>query len=67
MAVIVMIVIMLLALLFGAELGPKANPDSTTYVPRPDWYFFFLFEILRVMRNVPKFTGWRRSASRRSA
>jgi ubiquinol-cytochrome c reductase cytochrome b subunit/menaquinol-cytochrome c reductase cytochrome b/c subunit len=56
MAVIVMIVIMVLALLFGAELGPKVNPTTTTYVPRPDWYFFFLFEVLRVMRNVPKFT-----------
>ena len=56
MAVIVMIVIMVLALLFGAALGPKVNPTSTTYVPRPDWYFFFLFEVLRVMKNVPKFT-----------
>jgi ubiquinol-cytochrome c reductase cytochrome b subunit/menaquinol-cytochrome c reductase cytochrome b/c subunit len=56
MAVIVLIVIMLLSLLFGAELGPKVNPTSTTYVPRPDWYFLFLFEVLRVMRNVPKFT-----------
>ena len=56
MAVIVMAVIMLLALLFGAPLGPKVNPTTTTYVPRPDWYFFFLFEVLRVMRNVPKFT-----------
>ncbi len=56
MAVIVMIVIMVLALLFGAEIGPKVNPTTTTYVPRPDWYFFFLFEVLRVMRNVPKFT-----------
>ncbi len=56
MAVIVMIVIMLLSMMFGAELGPKVNPTTTTYVPRPDWYFFFLFELLRVMRNVPKFT-----------
>jgi menaquinol-cytochrome c reductase cytochrome b/c subunit len=56
MAVIVMVVIMVLSLLFGAELGPKVNPASTTYVPRPDWYFFFLFEVLRVMKNVPKFT-----------
>ncbi len=56
MAVIVMAVIIFLALMFGAELGPKANPTTTTYVPRPDWYFFFLFELLRVMRNVPKFT-----------
>jgi menaquinol-cytochrome c reductase cytochrome b/c subunit len=56
MAVVVMIVIMFLALEFGAELGPKVNPTTTTYVPRPDWYFFFLFEILRVMKNIPKFT-----------
>jgi ubiquinol-cytochrome c reductase cytochrome b subunit/menaquinol-cytochrome c reductase cytochrome b/c subunit len=56
MAVIVMIVIIFLALYFGAELGPKVNPTTTTYVPRPDWYYFFLFEVLRVMRNVPKFT-----------
>lgn len=56
MALIVMIVIIFLSLLFGAELGPKADPTTTTYVPRPEWYFFFLFEVLRVMKNVPKFT-----------
>ncbi len=56
MAVIVMGVIIFLSLLFGAELGPKADPTTTTYVPRPDWYFYFLFEVLRVMKNVPKFT-----------
>src|SRR5580700_2581044 len=56
MACIVMAVIIFLALMFGAELGPKANPTTTTFVPRPDWYFFFLFELLRVMRNVPKWT-----------
>jgi menaquinol-cytochrome c reductase cytochrome b/c subunit len=56
MAAIVMVVIIFLSLLFGAELGPKADPTTTTYVPRPDWYFFFLFEVLRVMKNVPKFT-----------
>jgi menaquinol-cytochrome c reductase cytochrome b/c subunit len=56
MALIVMLVIIFLALMFGAELGPKADPTTTTYVPRPDWYFYFLFEVLRVMRNVPKFT-----------
>jgi ubiquinol-cytochrome c reductase cytochrome b subunit/menaquinol-cytochrome c reductase cytochrome b/c subunit len=56
MACIMMAVIIFLSLMFGAELGPKADPTTTTYVPRPDWYFFFLFEVLRVMRNVPKFT-----------
>src|SRR5438309_7295013 len=56
MALVVMLVIIFLALLFGAQIGPKADPTTTTYVPRPDWYFFFLFEVLRVMKNVPKFT-----------
>lgn len=56
MAVIVMIIILLLALLFGAEIGPKVNPTTTTYVPRPDWYYDFLFELFRIMKNVPKFT-----------
>src|SRR5947209_8760380 len=56
MAAIVVLLIVFLALMFGAELGPKANATTTTYVPRPDWYFYFLFEVLRVMKNVPKFT-----------
>src|SRR3954467_4322475 len=50
MAVIVMIVIITMSILFGAELGPKADPTTTTYVPRPEWYFFFLFEVLRVIK-----------------
>ena len=56
MAVMVMAVIIFLALFLGDELGPKVDPTTTTYNPRPDWYFFFLFEVLRVLRNVPKFT-----------
>ena len=56
MAAIVLAVIIFLALMFGAEMGPKVDPTTTTYVPRPDWYFYFLFEVLRVMKNVPKFT-----------
>ena len=50
MAVIVVGTIILMALFFGAELGPKADPTTTTYVPRPEWYFFFLFELLRVIK-----------------
>jgi menaquinol-cytochrome c reductase cytochrome b/c subunit len=50
MAVFVLAVIILMAVLFGAELGPKADPTTTTYTPRPEWYFFFLFELLRVVK-----------------
>jgi quinol---cytochrome c reductase cytochrome c subunit, bacillus type len=50
MACVVLGVIILMAILFGAELGPKADPTTTTYSPRPEWYFFFLFELLRVVK-----------------
>jgi menaquinol-cytochrome c reductase cytochrome b/c subunit len=50
MACVVMFVIILMAIVLGAELGPKADPTTTTYVPRPEWYFFFLFELLRVIK-----------------
>jgi menaquinol-cytochrome c reductase cytochrome b/c subunit len=50
MAVVVMVVIIAMSLVLGAELGSKANPTTTTYVPRPEWYFFFLFELLRVIK-----------------
>ena len=50
MAVIVLAVMILMAVVLGAELGPKADPTSTTYTPRPEWYFFFLFELLRVVK-----------------
>jgi menaquinol-cytochrome c reductase cytochrome b/c subunit len=50
MACVVLGVIITMSILFGAELGPKADPTTTTYTPRPEWYFFFLFELLRVVK-----------------
>jgi menaquinol-cytochrome c reductase cytochrome b/c subunit len=50
MAVVVMASIIVMAIVLGAELGPKVDPTTTTYTPRPEWYFFFLFEVLRVIK-----------------
>jgi mono/diheme cytochrome c family protein len=50
MACVVLTSIIVMSIVFGAELGPKADPTTTTYVPRPEWYFFFLFELLRVIK-----------------
>jgi quinol-cytochrome oxidoreductase complex cytochrome b subunit len=50
MAAITVFVIVIMSIYLGAELGPKADPTTTTYVPRPEWYFFFLFEVLRVIK-----------------
>jgi menaquinol-cytochrome c reductase cytochrome b/c subunit len=50
MALVVVAVIIVMSLVLGAEQGPKADPTTTTYTPRPEWYFFFLFEVLRVIK-----------------
>ncbi|HEY6638374.1 MAG TPA: c-type cytochrome [Solirubrobacterales bacterium] len=50
MALVVALVIIGLSILLGAEQGPKVDPTTTTYTPRPEWYFFFLFELLRVIK-----------------
>jgi mono/diheme cytochrome c family protein len=50
MAVITMLVIIAMTLALGAELGPKADATTTSFSPRPEWYFFFLFELLRVVK-----------------
>ena len=50
MACVTLAVIITLSIVLGAELGPKADPTTTTYTPRPEWYFFFLFELLRVVK-----------------
>jgi menaquinol-cytochrome c reductase cytochrome b/c subunit len=50
MACVVMAIIIGLSLLFGVGLEGKANPASTSYDPRPEWYFFFLFELLRIVK-----------------
>jgi menaquinol-cytochrome c reductase cytochrome b/c subunit len=35
-------------------LGPlykeKADPATTSFIPRPDWYFYFLFYLLRIFK-----------------
>ena len=66
MSVVVVTVIVVLAVIWkwttpgdhtgtGAGwLGPlyadEADPGTTSFVPRPDWYFYFLFYLLRIFK-----------------
>src|SRR5438132_11239066 len=36
--------------LLGPSLAAKADPRTTSFVPRPDWYFYFLFYLLRIFK-----------------
>ena len=66
MSLVVVVVIIALAVIWkwttpgdhtgtGAGwLGPlysdQADPGTTSFVPRPDWYFYFLFYLLRIFK-----------------
>ncbi|MEP6909174.1 MAG: c-type cytochrome [Actinomycetota bacterium] len=34
----------------GKLYDSKADPGTTNFVPRPDWYFYFLFYLLRIFK-----------------
>src|SRR5687768_8317903 len=36
--------------LLGPHYTEKADPGTTDFVPRPDWYFYFLFYLLRIFK-----------------
>jgi menaquinol-cytochrome c reductase cytochrome b/c subunit len=36
--------------LLGPIVDPPADPGTTSFVPRPDWYFYFLFDLLRIFK-----------------
>jgi len=36
--------------LLGPSMGAPADPGTTSFVPRPDWYFYFLFYLLRIFK-----------------
>ena len=41
-----LVVVFFLAIIFGAPLDVAADPNATGYVPRPEWYFLSLFQLL---------------------
>lgn len=47
MVFLVLCLLCFFAYYFGAELEDLADPTDTTYNPRPEWYFLFLFELLK--------------------
>lgn len=44
---IVFVILVGLAIFAGAPLEERANPADSSYNPRPEWYFLFLFQALK--------------------
>jgi mono/diheme cytochrome c family protein len=47
------ILLILLATFVGVAGEPKADPSDTSYTPRPEWYFLFLFKFLALYGQIP--------------
>lgn len=45
--------LILLATFIGIPAEPKADPSDTSYIPRPEWYFLFLFKFLALYGQLP--------------
>jgi ubiquinol-cytochrome c reductase cytochrome b subunit len=50
-------VLFFLAAAAGAPLERLADPTDTTYIPRPEWYFLFLFQTLKFFRGAAEPIG----------
>jgi len=46
-----------LAIYVGVPAEPKADPSDTSYIPRPEWYFLFLFELLKFVPGKIEWVG----------
>ena len=46
-SLVIFIALVALAYFVGAPLEPRADPADTNYTPRPEWYFLFLFQLLK--------------------
>lgn len=47
-ALVVLGLLFFIAVRVGAPLGAPADPTDTSYVPRPEWYFLPLFQLLTI-------------------
>lgn len=46
-SLLVFLALAALAYFIGAPLEERANPADTSYTPKPEWYFLFLFQLLK--------------------
>lgn len=46
-SLLIFILLAALAYFLGAPLEERANPSDTNYTPKPEWYFLFLFQLLK--------------------
>ena len=46
-SLLIFLILAALAYFVGSPLEERANPSDTSYTPKPEWYFLFLFQLLK--------------------
>ena len=50
-------ILFMMALVARVPLEQLADPTDTSYIPRPEWYFLFLFQTLKVFNGPLEVVG----------
>ena len=53
----IFLVLIMLASFLGVAGEPRADPNDTAYIPRPEWYFLFLFQMLKYFPGKLEWVG----------
>jgi menaquinol-cytochrome c reductase cytochrome b/c subunit len=56
-SVALFIILVIMATWIGVSQEPKADPSDSAYVPRPEWYFLFLFQMLKYFPGTLEWLG----------
>jgi menaquinol-cytochrome c reductase cytochrome b/c subunit len=54
-AVVVLVGVLVLVMSDPAPLGYPADPKNTAFIPMPDWYFLFMYQLLKYPYTSDKF------------
>jgi ubiquinol-cytochrome c reductase cytochrome b subunit len=54
---IAFIILFSMAVLAHVPLGQMADPSDSSYIPRPEWYFLFLFQLLKFFNGPLEVVG----------
>ena len=46
-SLLIFLLLVALAYFLGVPTESRADPNDATYTPRPEWYFLFLFQLLK--------------------
>ncbi len=50
-------ILIAMSIVASVPLGRMADPTDTTYTPRPEWYFLFLFQMLKLFEGPLELLG----------